>query len=115
MNERNDTGGFLSLSLRKYLRGVCEELLQLLFRKWLRFKPCVVRLTEFNRLEDIEYVFQIVATARTDEDVASSRARPNSPAPRRNSPKLLKMAEASGGRTHRRRGDPPPAGFEDRD
>src|SRR5579863_1199946 len=25
------------------------------------------------------------------------------------------MAEASGGRTHRRRGDPPPAGFEDRD
>jgi len=23
------------------------------------------------------------------------------------------MAEASGGRTHRRRGDPPPAGFED--
>src|SRR4029077_20971055 len=28
---------------------------------------------------------------------------------------LEKMAEASGGRTHRRRGDPPPAGFEDRD
>src|ERR1700686_4487159 len=25
------------------------------------------------------------------------------------------MAEASGGRTHRRRGDPAPAGFEDRD
>jgi hypothetical protein len=27
----------------------------------------------------------------------------------------FEMAEASGGRTHRRRGDPPPAGFEDRD
>src|ERR1700683_1879532 len=65
MNERNDTGGFLSL--RKYLRGVCEELLQLLFGKRLRFKPCVVRLTEFNRLEDIKYVFQIVFTARTEE------------------------------------------------
>ena len=46
---------------------MCEKLCQLLFCKRLRFKPCVVRLTEFNRLEDIEYVFQIVFTARTEE------------------------------------------------
>src|SRR5580704_12626043 len=35
------------------------------------------------------------------------------PFPRRKTLGIL--AEASGGRTHRRRGDPPPAGFEDRD
>src|SRR5580704_19038841 len=35
------------------------------------------------------------------------------PFPRRKTLGIL--AEASGGRTHRRRGDPPPTGFEDRD
>ena len=42
MNECNDAGYFLSL--RKYLRDVCEKVCQLLFRKRLRFETCVVCL-----------------------------------------------------------------------